>query len=284
MQSKHARTEPRHELPVTIIEPPRGWARLNLRDLWDYRELLFLLVWRDLKSRYKQTAVGAVWVVLQPLLLMSLFALIFGRLVRIQVGDIPRPIFYYSGLSIWSYFSQALNHATSSVVQNQALVTKVYFPRIVLPVAAVLPNLVDLGISLVILIGMVLVFGFTPGVGMVFVPLFTALALGTALGAGLWLGALNARYRDVNHGIAFMIQVWFFATPILYPASRVPESWRPILALNPMATVIEGFRWATLGSGDPPSSPFISVSIIAVILITGIWFFRKHETAVADVV
>lgn len=271
-------------IEATVIEPRHGLRRLHLRDVWRHRELLYLLVWRELKSRYKQTMIGAVWVVLQPLLLMSLFALIFGRLVRIDVGDLPRPVFYFAALVPWTYFTAALNGTTSSLVRNQALVTKVYFPRLLLPLAAVIPNLVDMAISFTLLIGMVFVFDLRPGIGMLAVPALALLAVMTALAAGLWLGTLNARYRDVQHGIGFFIQVWFFASPILYPASLVPEAFRPIYNLNPMAGVIQGFRWAATGHGGIPDSIYLSAAIVAVVLVSGLWIFRRHEDTIVDVV
>lgn len=282
MRSKMSR--PRGATQVTVRQPPRGLARLSLIDAWRHRELIFIFAWRDLKVRYQQTAIGATWVLIQPLLLMGLFSVIFGRFLEIDVGDVPLPLYYYSALLPWTYFAGALSAATTSLVSHQAIITKVYFPRVLLPVAAVLPGLVDLGISIGLLIVAAFVFGVSPGVELAFLPVFVALAIAAALGVGLWFAALNARYRDVNHGITFLIQLWFFASPIVYPSSVVPEAWRAVWRLNPMVGVIEGFRWAAAGQAPPNATIFASAGLVLVVLFGGLVFFRNQEHLVVDIV
>jgi len=274
-----------HSVPVKRIVPPgRFWA-LNLAELAEYRELLYFLVWREIKVRYKQTIIGAGWAVAQPVATMVVFSLFFGRLAKIPSGGLPYPLFFYSALLPWTYFAGALAGATSSVVENQRVITKVYFPRVLLPLSAVFSGLIDFVIAFVLLVGMALYYRVTPGPWLAFVPVFLLLAMLTAFGAGLWLSALNALYRDVRYVVPFLIQFWLFASPVAYPSSLVPERWRALYGLNPMAGVIDGFRWAVTGE-NPPSLGLVAASAAAVnvMLVAGVWYFRRVETTVADVV
>lgn len=270
---------------ITIIRPSRGWVRLDLRELWGYRELLYFFVWRDLKVRYKQTVLGAAWAIIQPLFTMVVFSVFFGRLAQIPSDGIPYPIFAYAALVPWMYFANALSSATNTMVEHQRVITKVYFPRVILPISAVLSGLVDFTIAFIVLVGMMLFYGIVPTMAIWTVPLFVLLAMITALGVGLWLSALNVEYRDVRYAIPFLIQFWLFATPIAYPSSLVPERWRVLYGLNPMAGVVEGFRWALLGKEQGPG-PMLAVSVAAVILllIGGLFYFRRMEKTFADVV
>ena len=272
-------------VPATLIEPTRGLAALNLRALWRYRELLYFLVWRDLKVRYRQAALGVAWVVLQPIAATAIFTLVFGRLAGIPSGELPYPVFAFAGLLPWNYFAGALNRAGTSLVNNTHLITKVYFPRLVIPLSAVSVGLVDLGVSLVVLAGLMVIYGVGPGPAIVSLPLFVLLAFVTALGVSLWLSALGVRFRDVNHLLPFLVQVWMYATPVVYPASLLPERWRPLLGLNPMAGVVEGFRWALAGAGRPPGPLLlVSVAVSLLVLISGIVFFRATERTFADII
>jgi lipopolysaccharide transport system permease protein len=267
------------------ITPPSGWWALPVGELWNYRELLYFFVWRDIKIRYKQTAIGAAWAVLQPFLTMLIFSLFFGRLAHIPSQGLPYPIFYYSALLPWMYFASALQGATNTIVENQRLVTKVYFPRLALPLSAVLSGLVDFGISFLMFIAMMIYYRIHPSAAAVWLPFFLLLAVLTALGVGLWLSALNAIYRDVRYVIPFLVQFWMFASPVAYPSSLVPEKWRWLYGLNPMAGVIEGFRWSLAGHGDAPSRLiFVSAGVVLVVLVSGVAYFQKMETKVADVV
>lgn len=268
-----------------IIRPPRGWWDLNLREVWQYRELLYFFVWRDVKVRYKQTVIGAAWAVIQPFFTMVVFSLFFGKLAKIPSNGLPYPVFYYSALLPWMYFAGALQNATNTMVEHQRVITKVYFPRIILPVAATLSGLVDFGIAFVILLGMMLFYGLVPTVATLLLPLFLLLAVVTAMGVGFWLSALNAIYRDVRYAVPFLIQFWMFASPVAYPSSLVPEWWQWLYGLNPMAGVIEGFRWALTGQGQPPG-PLMLASVAAVLLVFlgGLMYFQKMEGTIADVV
>jgi lipopolysaccharide transport system permease protein len=269
----------------TTIAPPNSWHDLDFRELWDFRELLYFFVWRDLKVRYKQTAIGAAWAILQPLLTMVVFSLFFGALAHIPSNGLPYPIFYYSALLPWMYFAGALQNATSTMVDHQRVITKVYFPRLLLPMSAVVSGLVDLAIGFVVFLGMMLYYGIKPGRAILLLPFFLLLAVLTSLGVGLWLSALNAIYRDVRYVLPFLIQFWMFASPVAYPSTLVPARWRWLYSLNPMTGVIEGFRWALTGRGAPPS-PLLAVSSAAVLVAVagGVAYFRKMEGTVADVV
>jgi lipopolysaccharide transport system permease protein len=269
----------------TSISPPSGWLDLNLRELWDYRELLYFFVWRDLKVRYKQTAIGALWAVLQPFLTMLVFSLFFGRLAHIPSNGLPHSVFYYSALLPWIYFSGALHSATNTMVENQKVITKVYFPRLLLPMAAVTSGLVDLGFGFIVFLGMLVYYGIAPGRAILLLPFFLLLAVLTALGVGLWLSALNAIYRDVRYVVPFLIQFWMFASPVAYPSSLVPERWRWLYGLNPMAGVIEGFRWSLTGTGEPPNGMLaVSTTMVLLLLGGGVIYFQKMEGTIADVV
>ena len=267
------------------IEPSRGWVTLKLREIWEYRELLYFLVWRDIKVRYKQTALGATWAVIQPLMTMVVFSLFFGQLAKIPSDGVPYPIFSFAALVPWTFFANGLTASSNSIVGSSHLITKVYFPRLVAPLASVLPGVVDFALAFVILLGMMLFYGIVPGLAILWLPLFLLLALVTALGIGLWLSALNVEYRDVRFLVPFLTQIWLFATPIAYPSSLLPEPWRTIYGLNPMVGVVEGFRWALLGTNQAPG-PMILVSTAAalLILVSGAFYFRRMERTFADIV
>ncbi|MGC1618145.1 MAG: ABC transporter permease [Candidatus Acidiferrum sp.] len=287
MASVTAPTSPlplQHAAPVTVrIEPPRGWLDLRLGEVWAYRELLYFFVWRDVKVRYKQTAIGVAWVVIQPLLTMGVFTLFFGRLAKLPSDGLAYPVFYFSALVPWSYFATALQSCTAVVVENQRVITKVFFPRLVLPISAVISGLVDFSIGCVVL-GVVLAFyHIRPGISALWLPALLLLAVLTALGVGLWMSALNALYRDVKYVVPFLVQFWMFASPVAYPSSLVPGRWRWLYGLNPMAGVIDGFRWALTGHGTAPG-PLLLASTAAVVLVVtgGLFFFQRMEGAIAD--
>jgi homopolymeric O-antigen transport system permease protein len=265
------------------IEPPRGLLELRLREVWAYRELLYFFVWRDVKIRYKQTAIGVLWVVLQPVLSMLAFTLFFGRLAKLPSEGLPYPVFYFAALVPWTYFSYALQMTTNVVVDNQRLITKVYFPRLILPISAALSGLVDFAIGFVVLAIFTLAYEIRPTIAALWLPALLALAFFTALGVGLWLSALNALYRDVRYVIPFLIQFWMFASPVAYPSSLVPVRWRWLYGLNPMAGVIDGFRWAITGRGQAPSLLLLaSAFAVALVVLGGLTFFNRMETSVAD--
>lgn len=268
-----------------IIRPASGWTSIGLKEIWEYRELLYFLVWRDIKVRYKQTVLGAAWAIIQPLFMMLVFSLFFGRLGNMPSDGIPYPIFVYCALLPWQLFAHALSESSNSLVANERLITKVYFPRLVVPIAAVLTGLVDFAIAFTILIGMMIYYGIKPGGAIVTLPMFLLLAIGTALGVGLWLSALNVQYRDVRHTLTFIAQFWLFATPVAYSSSIIPETWRGVYGINPMVGVIEGFRWALLGK-TAPNIFLIGVSAVVVVavLISGLFYFRRMENTFADVV
>jgi len=271
--------------PVIIIRPSKGWVSLNLRDLWEYRELLFFLVWRDIKVRYKQTVLGVAWAILQPLLTMVVFSIFFGRLAGVPSDGIPYPIFTFTALLPWQLFSYALIESSNSLVANERLITKVYFPRLVIPLSAVLAGLVDFGIAFGVLVVMMLFWGIVPTVAILTLPFFILLAITTALAVGLWLSALNVQYRDVRYVLPFLSQFWLFATPIAYPSSLIPEPWRALYGLNPMAGVVEGFRWALLGTTSNTTSLLIvSMVIVTVLLVSGLAYFRRMERTFADII
>jgi lipopolysaccharide transport system permease protein len=268
---------------VFRITPPRGWLELRLAEVWNYRELLFFFIQRDIKIRYRQTAIGVTWVVLQPLMTMGVFTLFFGRLAKLPSQGLPYPVFYFAALVPWSYFSQALTGCTNIVVENQNVITKVYFPRLILPFAAVCSGLVDLAIGLVVMFALTLWFGIHPPVTVALLPVLVLLAMLTALGVGLWTSALNALYRDVRAVIPFVVQFWMLASPVAYPSSLVPVRWRWLYNLNPMAGVIDGFRWALTGHGQPPSVAMLASTFgVIVVLIGGLFFFQRMEGNVAD--
>lgn len=273
---------------VIDITPPSGWWAIPFHEIWKYRELLYFLVWRDIKVRYKQTAIGIAWVVLQPLMNMAIFTIVFGRLARLPSDGLPYPVFYFSALVPWAYFAYSLNYATNTVVDNQNLLTKVYFPRLVLPISAVLSGLVDFSIGFLALLLVTLGYGLVPGVSILWLPVLLLLAVCTALGVGLWLSALNALYRDVRYVMPFLVQFWMFASPVAYPSSLVTKRWPQwgwIYGLNPMAGVIDGFRWALTGRGQAPGPILLaSAAMVAVVLVGGLVFFSRMEGTVADLV
>lgn len=267
------------------IEAASAWTSIGFKELWQYRELLYFLTWRDAKVRYKQTVLGAAWAVIQPLFMMVVFSLFFGRLAGVPSDGIPYPVFTFCGLLPWQLFAHALTESSNSLVGSQHLITKVYFPRLVIPIAAVLGGGIDFVIAFVILIGMILYFGIVPGWAIITLPGFVVLALMTALACGLWLSALNAQYRDVRHTINFLVQFWLFATPVVYPSSLIPEKWRPLYGLNPMAGVVEGFRWALLGTSEPPGLMLaVSIIVVLMLLFGGLFYFRRMEQGFADVI
>jgi len=276
-------------MPTVVIEPTRGFASLQLRVLWEYRELLYFLVWRDLKVRYKQTALGVAWVVLQPVVSMVVFSVLFGGLLGVPSGDVPYPIFVFAGLLPWQYFAGSLTRSSQSLVGSAHVITKVYFPRLVIPMSGVISGLVDFGVAFLILLGLMVLYGVKPTPALVWLPLFLLLAVLTALGFGLWLSALNVRYRDVNYLLPFLVQIWMFLTPVIYPSTIIPEPFRWLLALNPMTGVVAGFRWALLGEyladAQPPGPLFaVSVAVALLVLASGLVFFRRTERTFADIV
>ncbi len=265
------------------IAPSEGWVALRLAELWDYRELLFFLVWRDIKVRYKQTALGAAWAVIQPFFTMIVFSLFFGRLAKVPSDNIPYPIFSYAALVPWMFFANGLSEASNSLVSSSNLIKKIYFPRLAIPIATVLAGVVDFVIAFVVLLVMMLYYGIVPTVNTLWLPLFLLLALTTALGTGLWLSAMNVKFRDVRYVVPFIVQFWLFATPIAYPSSLLPEPWRTLYGLNPMVGVVEGFRWALLGTATAPGLIIaLSASMSVVILISGAFYFRRMEKMFAD--
>lgn len=268
-----------------VIRPSTGWRTLDLTEIWRYRELLIFLTRRDISVRYKQTVLGAAWAVLQPVLLMIVFTAVFGTLARVPSDGLPYPLFAFAGLLPWQLFAFALTESSNSLVANQRLITKVYFPRLVIPLASILPAVVDFGIAFLVLVVLMMWFGVVPTAAVIALPIFVGLALMTALGVGIWLSALNVEYRDVRYTLPFLTQLWLFATPIVYPASLLPEPWRTLLGLNPMAGVVEGFRWALLGT-PAPSAPLLLVSsgVALVLLLTGALYFRRLERGFADVI
>lgn len=269
--------------PVIRIEPTRGWVAVKLNELWAYRELLYFLVWRDLKVRYKQTLLGATWALVQPLFTMLVFSLFFGRLAGIPSDGVPYPLFALAALIPWTYFANALGQSSNSLVNSAHLIAKVYFPRLVIPLASILVGLVDLAIASSLFVPMLLYYGITPGWQIIWLPGFVLLAIVTALGVGLWASALNVEYRDVRHVIPFLTQLWMFLTPVVYPSSLVPERWRALYNLNPMSGVVDGFRWALLGAGPPPGLPLLASALAALtLLVTGAFYFRRMEKTFAD--
>jgi lipopolysaccharide transport system permease protein len=273
------------DLPTILIKPSRGWIGLRLADVWAYRELLYFLIWRDIKVRYKQTFLGAAWAIIQPFFSMVVFSLFFGRLAKMPSDGVPYPIFSYAALVPWNFFANGLTQSANSLVESANLIRKVYFPRLIIPVANVVGGVVDFTLAFVVLVGMMFWYGVIPTARLLWLPLFLLLALVTALAVGLWLSVLNVEYRDVRYTIPFLTQFWMFATPIVYPSSLLSEPWRTVYGLNPMVGVIEGFRWALLGTRTAPG-PVIAVSACAalLLLVGGAFYFRRMEKTFADVV
>ena len=271
--------------PIVFVKSGRRLFDLDLQAIWQYRELLYFLAWREVKVRYKQTVIGAAWAILQPVMTMFIFTLIFGTFIKIPSDGIPYPIFAYAGLLPWTYFSEATVRSSGSLVSDANLLRKVYFPRLIIPLAAAITPAVDLALAFLVMLGLMIWYGVTPTANALFLPLFLALAFSIALAVGLWLSALNVKYRDVRHTVPFLVQVWMYATPIVYPISMVPENWRFLLALNPMAGIIEGFRWGLLGKESPDFSVMIANALVVIaLLFSGLVFFRRMERIFADVV
>jgi lipopolysaccharide transport system permease protein len=267
----------------THIAPSRGWRALRLREIWDRRELLYLLVWRDLKVRYTQTFLGAAWAVIQPVVSMVIFSVIFGRLAGMPSDDLPYPIFTFTALLPWYYFSSSLGRVAGSVVAEAHLISKIYFPRLIIPLSGVTSGIVDFAVSFCILLGMMAWFGLVPTWRILALPFFLLLVAATALGIGLWLSALNVRYRDVGHLMPFVIQCWFYASPVIYPVTMIPEQWRLVYSLNPMVGVLEGFRWALLGKTAPRLDIMIaSAFAVTAALVLGAFYFKRVERTFVD--
>jgi lipopolysaccharide transport system permease protein len=276
---------PASENTIVRIEPSKGWVSLKLRELWEYRELLYFLIWRDVKVRYKQTILGGSWAIIQPFFTMVVFSLFFGKLAKVPSDGIPYPIFTFAALVPWMFFANGLNQASNSLVGNSNLIKKVYFPRLSMPIALVLGGLIDFVLAFLMLIVMMFYYRMTPTVNVVWLPFFVILTVMTSLGASLWLSAMYVQFRDVRHIIPFLTQIWLFATPIAYPSSLLEEPWRTVYGINPMVGVVEGFRWALLGTQTAPG-PTIAFSIIVAIglLLSGAFYFRRMEKTFADVV
>lgn len=268
-----------------VIVPLKGWIGLNLKEVWEYRELLFFLAWRDIKVRYKQTALGAVWAILQPVLIMVIFSLVFGRMLKAPSDGLPYPVFAFCALLPWQLFTFALTQSSQSLVGNERLISKVYFPRLIIPLSSIVAGLVDFGIAFIVLIAMMWAYGILPSLAIFTLPFFILLAVVSALAVGLWLSALNVKYRDIRYTIPFLSQIWLFATPVAYASSLIPEPWRTWYGLNPMAGVVEGFRWALLGkTNDAVGLLLVSCLAVVGMLIGGLIYFRRMEREFADII
>jgi lipopolysaccharide transport system permease protein len=276
----------KHEPTTVYIKPSKGLAALNLRDLWIYRELVFFMVWRDVKVKYKQTLLGMAWAVIQPIMTMLVFTFLFDRVAKLPTDGIPYPVFSFTALLPWGLFIVALNQGSRSLVAHNNMVTKIYFPRLILPMSSVFAGLVDFAIAFVILIVLMIYFQVTPAYHLLWtLPLFLLLAIVTALGVALWLSAINVKYRDVNHALPFLTQFWLFVTPVAYSASVISEKWQLLYSINPMAGVVNGFRWALLGTGNGPDAAlWVSVAISILIFISGLFYFRSMEKTFADTI
>jgi lipopolysaccharide transport system permease protein len=271
-------------VPVTRIHPPKGWPKIALREIYQYRELLYFLTWRDIKVRYKQTALGIAWAILQPFLAMLIFTLFLGNLAHVPSDGVPYPIFTYCALVPWTFFAYSLTQSSNAMVQSNVLITKIYCPRLIIPIAAVLSGAVDFVFAFLLLIGMMLYYGISPSANAVFTPLFLLLTLLAALAAGFWLSALNVRYRDVKYVVPFLTQLWLFATPVAYSASLLHGKARVLFGLNPMTGVVEGFRWALLGTPAPGAMALVSTGVTVLLLVGGAYYFRQMERSFADVI
>lgn len=267
------------------LQPSTGWQTLNLAELWRFRELLYFLSWRDIKVRYKQTALGALWAILQPFLAMVVFSVFFGRLAKVPSDGMPYPLFAYTALLPWMFFANGLSHSSNSLVQSAGMLKKVYFPRLIVPMSSILSGVVDFAFAFVVLIALMLWYGVMPTIRIIWLPLLLLLAILTSLGVGLWLSAINVQFRDVRYTIPFITQFWLFATPIAYPSSLLSEPWRTLYGVNPMVGVVEGFRWALLGAqGLPSSIILLSAGMTCTLLVTGLFYFRRMERSFADIV
>lgn len=286
VQDTNKKVEDHSSLPHLRIEPSKGWASLKLPELWEYRELLYFLTWRDIKVRYKQTVLGAAWAIIQPFMTMVVFSLFFGGLAQIPSDGVPYPIFSYAALVPWTFFATGLAMSSNSLVGSANLIKKVYFPRLTIPIATVLSGVIDFLIAFAVLIVMMLFFGIVPTANIIFLPFFVMLAFVTSLGVGLWLSAMNVQFRDVRYAVPFLTQFWMFITPIAYPSSLIEnEILKTLYGINPMAGVVEGFRWALLGTDNAPGQLIIVSSIASLLLlISGLFYFRRMENTFADVV
>jgi lipopolysaccharide transport system permease protein len=285
-QTRPAETQP-SEAPAAgaiRVQPRPGWRALELRDLWNYRELLYFLAQRDVKVRYKQTVLGASWVVIQPFITMVVFSVFFGHLAKIPSNGVPYPVFSFAALVPWTFFSTSITMSANSLVMTPDLVTKIFFPRIIMPVASVVAGLIDVGVAFLFLLGIMLFYGVLPGTEVLLIPALFLLLIVTTLGVGIWLSALNVEYRDVRYAMTFLVQLWLYVTPVVFPSSLVPEPWRTVLGINPMAGVVEGFRWALLGIEVSPGLIGVSVLSATVILFSGLFYFRRVEDRFADVI
>ncbi len=273
------------EVPVIYLRPPKGWSALNLRDLWFYRELIYFMTWRDVKVRYKQAVLGISWAILNPVLTMVIFSIIFGSLAKLPSEGIPYPLFSYAGLLPWNLFAMALQRSSTSLVSNGNLLTKVYFPRLVIPFASVLAALVDFGLSFLVMLGLMVYFKVWPSWNMLWLIPLSLLAMVTAMSVGIWLSALNVQYRDVQQMVPFLVNAWMYASPVAYSAGLIPQGkWQIVYGLNPMAGVIQGFRWALLGGSPPDKLLIISISVVIVLLVSGLFYFRRMERTFADTI
>jgi len=276
---------PTNDRPFVLIQPRRGWLSFDLEAVYRYRELLYFLVWRDVLVRYKQAAIGVAWVVLQPLLTMVIFTVIFGQFAKLPSDGLPYPIFSFTALLPWNYFAQAISRSGISLVSNTNLISKIYFPRLIVPISSALGPLIDLAISFVILLGMMAWYGIAPTWGVLALPFFTLLAVVTAVAVSLYLSALNVKYRDVGHAIPFLVQFWMYASPVVYSMSIIPQKWRLLYSLNPMVGVIEGFRWALLGKERPDFTVMaVGVGVALVLLLGGLIYFKRTERFFADII
>ena len=270
---------------IIVVKPSKGWISLKLKELWEYRELLYFMAWRDIKVRYKQTVLGAAWAIIQPFFTMVVFSIFFGKLAKVPSDGLPYPIFAYAALVPWTFFANGLNQASNSLVGSANLIKKVYFPRLVVPISSVISGVVDFVLAFAVLLGMMLFYGFAPTVNILWLPLFILLIFVTALGVGFWLSALNVQFRDVRYTVPFLTQFWLFATPIAYPSSLLSEPWRTLYGINPMVGVVEGFRWALLGTDTAPGAIILVSSLVALALfVGGAFYFRRLERSFADVV
>jgi len=276
-------SQERTQSSMIIIQPTQGWSSLGLRDVWEYRELLFFFLWRDIKGKYRQMALGPLWIVIKPAMAMVVFSLVFGELAKLPSDDLPYPIFSYAALLPWSFFSSAVSQATYSLVSNMHVISKVYFPRIIVPISGVISGLVDFGISFLVLVGMMLFYGIAPTLAALTIPFFLLLAVATALAVGLWVASLAVKFHDVRFAVSFALQAWMYASPVVYPTNLVPERWRFFYRLNPMVNVVDGFRWALLGQGRIDGAALaISSLVVAFALISGAYYFRRTERTVVD--
>ena len=273
------------DTPVIVVKPSKGWITLKLDELWEYKELLYFLAWRDIKIRYKQTVLGAAWAIIQPFFTMVVFSLFFGRLAKVPSDGIPYPIFAYAALVPWTFFANGLSQSSHSLVGSANLIKKVYFPRLVVPISSVISGVFDFILAFLVLLGLMLYYGIFPTLNIVWLPFLLLLTITTSLGVGLWLSALNVQFRDVRYTVPFLTQFWLFATPIAYPSSLLSEPWRTLYGINPMVGVVEGFRWALLGTDTAPGPIIIVSSVVATaLLIGGAFYFRRLERSFADVV